>query len=97
MAKVKIKLVGTLRDSLDSPEIEVAIERRVSFREAVQLAAEQTGKNLLPYIADPNNGEILQWVMVVVNHENIRHLLGWDTLLGEEDEILVMLADIAGG
>jgi len=97
MAKIKIKLVGTLRNSLESSVIEVATERRVSFRELVQLAAEQTGKNLLPYIADPNNREILQWVMVLVNQENIRHLQGWDTLLDEEDEIWVMLADIAGG
>jgi molybdopterin converting factor small subunit len=97
MPKVTIHFEGMLQYSIGCSALEIVSDQRVTFREAVQLAAEQTGKKLLPYIADPGNGEILPWIVIFVNRENIRHLQGWNTLLDEKDEITIMRADMAGG
>jgi len=97
MPKVTILLIGTLRSLLSRDSIEVEIIREVSFREVWELAAKQIGQDLKPYITDPKTGEILPWVAIFVDGENLRHLQGWETPLPGGNKVVILRGDMAGG
>ena len=97
MAKVTLQFVGTLRLIVGQPSVEVPLQAGATFREILKKVAEQTGKDLLPYIADPETGEILKTVAIFMNHENLLHLKGLDTPLTDGNEVIIMRADMAGG
>ena len=97
MPRVTIRLVGTLRSLLSRDSLEVEIVRKVSFREVLELAENQIGQDLKPYIADSKTGEILPWVLIFVDGENLRHLEGWETPLPGGNEIVILRGDMVGG
>ena len=97
MAKVVIHLVGSLREALGGPSLEVEMKPGIAFKEMIRLAAQQTGKDLWSFISDPETGEIHPSIMIFVDHENLRHLQGWDTPLAGGNEITILKADMAGG
>jgi molybdopterin converting factor small subunit len=97
MAKVTLQFIGTLRLIVGQPSVEVPLQPGATFREVLKQVAEQTGKDLLPHIADPKTGEILKTVTIFMDHDNLMHLKGLDTPLTDGNEVIIMRADMAGG
>ena len=97
MPKVIINLVGTLRLIFGRPAIEVNTDREMTFRDLLQIASAETGKDFFSYLCDPETEKILPNIVIFVDHENLLHLKGFDTPLADGNQITIMRADMAGG
>jgi molybdopterin synthase sulfur carrier subunit len=94
MTEKKLMLLSTLRDLAGIKEITVPIEDGQTLREVVEVIG--TINTTLGQKIIGKDGELTGLVHILVNGRNIMWLHGLDTILTENDDI-ILLPPSAGG
>jgi len=94
MSEKKLKLLSTLRDAVGIKEVVISIENGQTVRDMIEVIGSVNGTLRKKIIEE--NGELTGLVHILVNGRNIMWLQGLDTILTENDEI-ILLPPTAGG
>lgn len=94
MPEKKLKLFSTLRDAVGLKELIIPVENGQTIREMIDVIG---GFNqVLREKIIEESGELTGLVHILVNGRNIMWLQGLDTVLSENDDI-ILLPPTAGG
>lgn len=94
MPEKKLKLLSTLRDLVGIKELTIPIEDGQTVREMIEVIG--TVNLILGSKILDEGGELTGLVHILVNGRNIMWLHGLDTILTEQDDI-ILLPPTAGG
>ena len=92
--KVYIKL--ELTQAFSGKDLEIIVPEETPVRSLLSGMVEIWGDSLSPHIFKPGTDQLLPDIRVMVNGQNIGVLHGYDTLLNDGDEVL-LLPLAAGG
>ena len=86
--KVYIKL--ELTQAFSGKDLEIIVPEETPVRSLLSGMAEIWGDSLSPHIFKPGTDQLLPDIRVMVNGQNIGVLHGYDTLLNDGDEVLLL-------
>jgi MoaD family protein len=95
-------MIIKVRTSLDFKKIfgqgrfEVQSSNGITLGRFLDQLVETWGDELASRLYKPDSGEILPYIMLMVNGQNINFLHKLDTVLKDQDEVLI-LPPVAGG
>lgn len=96
MINVKLKTILNFKKIIGRGEIDFTVEKGTILEEVLENLVETYGKELESNLFNPDDGNLLQWVRLIINGRDIAFLNGLQTILQEGDEILI-LPPVAGG
>lgn len=94
MREKKLKIFSILRDAVGIKELIIPVESGQTVREMIEVIG--SVNPILHEKIIEKNGELTGLVHILVNGRNIMWLQGLDTLLTEDDDI-ILLPPTAGG
>jgi molybdopterin synthase sulfur carrier subunit len=94
MPPKKLKLLSTLRDDVGIKELTISVEGGQTVREMIKVIGKVNAALSNKIVEE--NGELTGLVHILVNGRNIMWLQGLDTILAENDDI-ILLPPTAGG
>jgi molybdopterin converting factor small subunit len=94
MPRVKFKILGSLHPATGR-QLEFDLPAKTTVG---QMLAKIIGQGFMQSLGSlEQKREIDSRLYIFINGQEIRHLNGFDTVLGEGDEIFLVPGDIAGG
>lgn len=90
---VKIKFIAHIKDITDEKEIKIDYNGEING--LIKILTDKYGKELENILFN-ENGELREYIKLLVNGEDIRNINGLKTSINEDDEI-VIFQTIAGG
>jgi molybdopterin synthase sulfur carrier subunit len=94
MREKKLKIFSILRDAVGIKELMIPVENGQTVREMIEVIG--SVNLILHQKIIEENGELTGLVHILVNGRNIMWLQGLDTILTEDDDI-ILLPPTAGG
>lgn len=85
---VRVKFFGTLRMLLKLKEISVEVENKITVRKLLEVLQGRIKENFLEKLID-QNGNIIPGTIILVNKKNIFHLNLLDTIVNDNDEVVI--------
>ena len=96
MINVKISTILTLKEILGRRELELSVPKGSTVGALLALMIETWGEELSSFLFEPESGQLRPHIRLMVNGRDVGFLNGMETVLREEDEILI-LPPVAGG
>ena len=96
MIKVKLRTILNFKKIIGKGEVDFPVEDGTNLEAALDKIVETYGEELKSNLFDPDNGNLLQHIRLMVNGRDIAFLNGLQTILQDGDEILI-LPPVAGG
>jgi molybdopterin synthase sulfur carrier subunit len=94
--RVVIHSILKLKEALGGGDVEMDLPQGTTVAGLLDRMRERWGERLSPHLFDPASDLPLPHVRVMVNGQTIRFLDGMETVLKEDDEVL-LLPLVAGG
>jgi molybdopterin synthase sulfur carrier subunit len=85
---VRLKFFGTLRMILKLKEISVEVENKITVRKLLEVLQGKIKENFLEKLID-QDGDIIPGTIILVNKKNIFHLNLLDTIVNDNDEVVI--------
>jgi len=85
---VRVKFFGTLRMLLKLKEISVEVENKITVRKLLEVLQGKIKENFLEKLID-QDGNIIPGTIILVNKKNIFHLNLLDTIVNDNDEVVI--------
>lgn len=85
---VRVKFFGTLRMLLKLKETSVEIENKITVRKLLEVLQGRIKENFLEKLID-QDGNIIPGTIILVNKKNIFHLNLLDTIVNDNDEVVI--------
>lgn len=85
---VRVKFFGTLRMILKLKEISVEVENKITVRKLLEVLQGKIKENFLEKLID-QDGDIIPGTIILVNKKNIFHLNLLDTIVNDNDEVVI--------
>ena len=96
MIRVKIRTSLDFKKIFGQGRFEVSASERLSLREFLNQLVDEWGTELASRLFDADGQTVLPHIMLMVDGQNINFLNRLDTVLQDEDEVLI-LPPVAGG
>lgn len=96
MIKVKIHTILNLKKVIGNAEMEMLAPDRGTLRDLLEIMINRWGDELGSLLYGPDGTELLPYIRLMVNGQDINFLEGMETVLQNGDEILI-LPPVAGG
>ena len=93
---ITIKFVGTLRSALNLRETKECYPEHTTIKQALHYMALKFGKKFEDEIVDLETDRLEPFLVVMINGQNALRLQGLQTILEDQDELL-MIPPITGG
>lgn len=84
----RVKFFGTLRMLLKLKEISVEVENKITVRKLLEALQGKIKENFLEKLID-QDGDIIPGTIILVNKKNIFHLNLLDTIVNDNDEVVI--------
>jgi len=94
--KIIVHTILGLRKALGQKKTEIDLSEGAVLEDLFSSMKEKWGEKLHTHLFDPETGEVLSHLRVMVNGQTIHFLQGMETPLKEDDEVLI-LPLISGG
>lgn len=94
--KITVHTILGLKQALGQKKTEIDLPEGSALEDLFSLMREKWGEKLFTHLFDPDSGEVLSYLRIMVNGQTIHFLQGMETLLQEGDEVLI-LPLISGG
>jgi molybdopterin synthase sulfur carrier subunit len=85
---VRVKFFGTLRMLLKLKETSVEVENKITVRKLLEVLQGRIKENFLEKLID-QDGNIIPGTIILVNKKNIFHLNLLDTIVNDNDEVVI--------
>ena len=96
MIRVKVRTSLDFKKIFGQGRFEVSTTEGVTLKRFLNQLVERYGDDLASHLFQPDGLNILPHIMLMVNGQNINFLDRLDTVLQDEDEVLI-LPPVAGG
>ena len=93
---ITVKFVGTLRSILNKREIVEKYPPNTTLKQALYCMAQKFGKTFEEEIVDLGSDRLEPFLVIMVNGQNAVRLNGLNTILKDNDTVLIM-PPITGG
>lgn len=90
MVRVRVRLLGTLREFSRDEAIHLRFDKEPTMEEVVQSLLSELGSALEKAIFDPLLHNPLPRTLILVNGLEIGVLLGMETMLRDGDEVVIL-------
>jgi molybdopterin converting factor small subunit len=94
--KITVHTILGLRQALGQKKTEIDLPEGSPLQDVFSLLKERWGSKLNIHLFDPDSGAVLSHLRIMVNGQTIHFLQGMQTILKEDDEVLI-LPLISGG
>jgi MoaD family protein len=94
--KIIVHTILELRKALGQKKTEIDLPEGLQLEGLFFYMKERWGEKLFTHLFDPDTGEVLAHLRIMVNGQTIHFLQGMKTPLNEGDEVLI-LPMISGG
>ena len=88
--KITLHTILEIRQALGQRLIEVDLPQESTVEDLFAYIKKRWGENLSSRVFDPDTGDVLEHLRIMVNGQTIRFLKGMSTQLKEGDEVLIM-------
>jgi sulfur-carrier protein len=88
--KIIIHTILEIRQALGQRRIEVDLPQGSAVEDLIAYMKKRWGEKLYTHLFDPDSGEVLAHLRIMVNGQTIHFLRGMNTLLNEGDEVLIL-------
>lgn len=85
---VRVKFFGTLRMLLKLKETSVEVQNKITVRKLLEVLQGRIKENFLEKLID-QDGNIIPGTIILVNKKNIFHLNLLDTIVNDNDEVVI--------
>ena len=93
---IKVHTILTLKKVIGQAEMEVSFPEGSTVAAVLHWMAEKWGEKLSSLLFEPEGGELLPRIRLMVNGRDMGFLDGMSTVLRDGDELLIM-PPVAGG
>jgi sulfur-carrier protein len=88
--KITIHTILEIKQALGRRLIEIDLPQDSTVGDLLAYMKKRWGEKLKSRLFNPDDGEVLEHLRIMVNGQTIRYLKGMNTLLNEGDEVLIM-------
>jgi molybdopterin synthase sulfur carrier subunit len=88
--KVILHTILGIKDIIGQRLTEIDLPQGSTVADFLKYMKKRWGDKLSVRLFDPNSGDILPYVRIMVNGQTIQYLEGMETPLKEDDEILIL-------
>lgn len=93
---VKIRLLLKFKELIGEREVPLTIPEETTVGILLEIMVQKWGKDLEEMIFEPDTDQMLNYIQLMVNGQNILFLQGMDTILKNGDEFLIF-PPVGGG
>lgn len=95
--KINVRIMlGPLNEIIGRSEFTIETENQARVIDVLNLLAEKYGKTFRDYVFSPNTGKINSYLIFSINGVNIASLKGIETIISDDDELLILSATGGG-
>ncbi len=94
--KIKVHSILWLKEAFGGKDIEMMVPEGLTVGGLLSRLLEIRGDNLSPLLFDPESGQPLSHIRLLVNGQTIEFLNKMDTVLNDGDEVLLLPPAVGG-
>jgi sulfur-carrier protein len=94
--KIILHTIMGIKDVIGQRLTELDLPQGSKVADLLRYMKGRWGEGLSTHLFDPDKGDVLPYVRIMVNGQTIQYLQGFETPLEEEDEVLI-LPPVSGG
>jgi len=88
--KITLHTILGIQQAIGQKRTEIDLPDGATVKDFIAYAKQRWGEKLSANLFDPESGDVLPHVRIMVNGQTINYLKGTETPLKEEDEILIL-------